>query len=129
MGRQAARGAGDQDLAAGPRQAWLGEELPAEGQDARTPFAPRCVKDLVEEALFARRRDLFSELGVPTYILYTREDHIAPVTPLPATSESKIRDARHPISVTCTPHIRDVSIVTCTKKSVPYHRACLRRPR
>ncbi len=39
--------------------AWLGEELPADGQDARTPFAPRCVKDLVEEALFARRRDLF----------------------------------------------------------------------
>lgn len=44
--------------------AWLGEALPADGQDARTLFAPRCVKDLVEEALFARRRDLFSELSV-----------------------------------------------------------------
>ena len=27
-------------------------------------FALRCVKDLVEEALFARRRDLFSDLSV-----------------------------------------------------------------
>jgi Transposase DDE domain len=44
--------------------AWLGEELPAEQQAGATPFAPRTVKDLVEEALFARRRDLFSELSV-----------------------------------------------------------------
>ncbi len=44
--------------------AWLGEELPTDGQDGRTPFSPRCVKDLVEEALFAPRRDLFSELSV-----------------------------------------------------------------
>src|SRR4051812_35929118 len=29
-----------------------------------TPFAPRTVKDLIEERLFARRRDLFSELSV-----------------------------------------------------------------
>ena len=42
--------------------AWLGE---AQGDDERaTPLAPRCVKDLVEEALFARRRDLFSDLSV-----------------------------------------------------------------
>jgi Transposase DDE domain len=44
--------------------ALLGEELPAEQQAGATPFAPRTVKDLVEEALFARRRDLFSELAV-----------------------------------------------------------------
>ena len=44
--------------------AWLGEELPAEQQADATPFAPRTVKDLIEEALFARRRDLFSELSV-----------------------------------------------------------------
>jgi DDE family transposase len=46
--------------------AWLGEELGAAGggQAHATPFAPRCVKDQVEEALFARRRDLFSELSV-----------------------------------------------------------------
>ena len=44
--------------------AWLGEELPAEQQASATPFAPRTVKDLIEEALFARRRDLFSELSV-----------------------------------------------------------------
>jgi len=36
--------------------AFLGEEL-AE-QRGRTPFAPRCIKDLVEEALFLERRDL-----------------------------------------------------------------------
>ena len=44
--------------------AWLGEELPEPEQDARTPFAPRCTKDLVEEQLFARRRDLFSRLDL-----------------------------------------------------------------
>jgi hypothetical protein len=46
--------------------AWLGEELDAAdgGQAHATPFAPRCVKDRIEEALFARRRDLFTELSV-----------------------------------------------------------------
>jgi hypothetical protein len=44
--------------------AWLGEELPADQQAGATPFAPRTVKDLVEEQLFERRRDLFSELSV-----------------------------------------------------------------
>ncbi len=44
--------------------AWLGEELPPEQQAGATPFAPRTVKDLVEEQLFARRRDLFTELSV-----------------------------------------------------------------
>jgi hypothetical protein len=44
--------------------AWLGEELPAEQQAGATPFAPRTVKDLIEEQLFAARRDLFSELSV-----------------------------------------------------------------
>ncbi len=44
--------------------AWLGEELPADQQQGATPFAPRTVKDLVEEGLFAHRRDLFGELSV-----------------------------------------------------------------
>ena len=44
--------------------AWLGEELPAKDQDGRTPFAPRCLKDLVEERLFAHRRDLFTRLDL-----------------------------------------------------------------
>ncbi len=44
--------------------AWLGEELPAMDQDGRTPFAPRCIKDVVEERLFAARRDLFSGLDL-----------------------------------------------------------------
>ena len=44
--------------------AWLGEELGAAEQAGTTPFAPRTVKDLVEEHLVERRRDLFSELSV-----------------------------------------------------------------
>jgi Transposase DDE domain len=44
--------------------AWLGEELPAAQQAGAMPFAPRTIKDLVEERLFERRRDLFSELSV-----------------------------------------------------------------
>jgi hypothetical protein len=44
--------------------AWLGEELPAKDQDGRTPFAPRCLKDLIEERLFAHRRDLFTRLDL-----------------------------------------------------------------
>jgi transposase len=44
--------------------AWLGEALPKDRQDGATPFAPRTNKDLIEEALFARRRDLFSDLAI-----------------------------------------------------------------
>lgn len=42
--------------------AWLGEELPADQQSGRTPFAPRCNKDLVEESLLGHRRELFTGL-------------------------------------------------------------------
>jgi transposase len=44
--------------------AWLGEVLPKDQQDGATPFAPRTNKDLIEEELFARRRDLFSDLDI-----------------------------------------------------------------
>jgi transposase len=44
--------------------AWLGEALPADQQQGATPFAPRCTKDAIEEALFERRRDLFSHLDL-----------------------------------------------------------------
>src|SRR5215211_2399178 len=44
--------------------AWLGEEWPADEQGGAIPLAPRAIKDLVEERLFERRRDLFSELSV-----------------------------------------------------------------
>src|SRR5664279_5816747 len=44
--------------------AWLGEVLPNAQQDGATPFSPRTNKDLIEEALFARRRDLFSHLDI-----------------------------------------------------------------
>ena len=44
--------------------AWLGEELPKDQQTGATPFAPRTIKDLIEEDLFARKRDLFSDLAL-----------------------------------------------------------------
>ena len=44
--------------------AWLGGELPPEQQRGATPFAPRTIKDLIEEELFAQRRDLFSHLDL-----------------------------------------------------------------
>jgi len=40
---------------------WLGERLIQLGND---PLSQRCVKDEVEERLFARNRDLFSELSL-----------------------------------------------------------------
>jgi len=42
--------------------AWLGE--PLSDQTGASQLAPRCRKDVVEEELFARRRDLFAELSV-----------------------------------------------------------------
>ena len=61
----AIEGVGDLDLHHLYRaMAWLGEELPKDQQDGATPFAPRTNKDLIEEALFARRRDLFSDLDL-----------------------------------------------------------------
>ena len=44
--------------------AWLGEPLANDQQAGATPFAPRTVKDLIEEALFEQTRDLFSELDL-----------------------------------------------------------------
>jgi hypothetical protein len=44
--------------------AWLGEELASDKQFGATPFSPRCIKDLIEESLFARRRDLFGSLDL-----------------------------------------------------------------
>jgi len=44
--------------------AWLGEELPMDQQCAMTRFAPRCTKDIIEEQLFALRRDLFTSLDL-----------------------------------------------------------------
>ena len=43
---------------------WLGEVLPEDQQDGATPFAPRTNKDRIEEALFARRQDLFTDLDI-----------------------------------------------------------------
>jgi transposase len=42
--------------------AWLGEELPPAQQHGSTKLVPRCTKDQIEEDLFTRRRDLFTQL-------------------------------------------------------------------
>lgn len=44
--------------------AWLGEPLLEDQQACATPFAPRAVKDQIEEALFQQTRDLFSGLDL-----------------------------------------------------------------
>jgi Transposase DDE domain len=41
---------------------WLGEPLPPDGQPDEGRLGPRLRKDLIEEALFGRRRDLFTGL-------------------------------------------------------------------
>ena len=41
---------------------WLGEPVPADQQPDETPLGPRLRKDLIEEALFSQRRDLFTGL-------------------------------------------------------------------
>lgn len=58
-------GAGDLELHHMYRaMAWLGEELPESQQQERLTLVPRCTKDLIEERLFARRRDLFTALDI-----------------------------------------------------------------
>ena len=42
--------------------AFLGEEL--DEQKDRTPFAPRCTKDVIEEQMFDYRRNLFTDLDL-----------------------------------------------------------------
>jgi hypothetical protein len=44
--------------------AWLGGELDGTEQAGATAFSPRCTKDQIEEALFARRRTLFTGLSL-----------------------------------------------------------------
>jgi transposase len=44
--------------------AFLGTPLAREEQKDKTPFAPRCLKDLVEEQWFDRRRDLFTDVDL-----------------------------------------------------------------
>lgn len=44
--------------------AWLGSTLAEDEQAGATPFAPRCMKDTIEEELFKMRMDLFSEMDL-----------------------------------------------------------------
>jgi transposase len=58
---------GGQDLALHQlyrTMAWLGEPLPLPEQRPLRRIMPRCVKDRVEEELFARRRDLLTTLDM-----------------------------------------------------------------
>jgi Transposase DDE domain len=43
---------------------WLGRQLPDDQQQGCTKLVPRCTKDVIEEHLFARRRDLFTEVDL-----------------------------------------------------------------
>lgn len=44
--------------------AWLGEPLSDNEQCGALPFGPRTMKDLIEERLFAARRDIFTDLDL-----------------------------------------------------------------
>jgi transposase len=44
--------------------AWLGEELAEQEQEGASAFTPRCTKDVLEEKLFERNKDLFSSLSL-----------------------------------------------------------------
>jgi transposase len=43
---------------------WLGQALPTDQQQGSSKLVPRCTKDAIEEGLFARRRDLFTQVEV-----------------------------------------------------------------
>jgi transposase len=44
--------------------AWLGDVLPDSPLHDATKLVPRCIKDQIEEHLFERRRDLFTDLDI-----------------------------------------------------------------
>jgi hypothetical protein len=93
--------------------AWLGEEIDEKGADA---LAPRCVKDAIEETLFEKRRDLFSDLSVvfmDTTSLTakaTRRSASMAFQGFPARSEvddtRSRRRRRRPAALRCGPAIR-----------------------
>jgi hypothetical protein len=56
--------------------AWLGETVEAASGPSPTP---RCVKDVIEERLFERRRDLFTDLSV-VFMDTVRRLHGSPVS-------------------------------------------------
>jgi transposase len=43
---------------------WLGQPLPEDQQQGSSKLVRRCTKDAIEEQLFARRRDLFTQVEV-----------------------------------------------------------------
>jgi transposase len=44
--------------------AWLGQQLPQDQQPGATKLVPRTTKDQIEEHLFARQRDLFTQVEI-----------------------------------------------------------------
>ena len=85
--------------------AWLGEELPEDRQDAATPFAPRCVKDVMEE-------DLFACLG-PT------SSPISPPSPRPRSSKTASASC-------CAPPRVPPQASRCPPSASPCRRPCVR---
>lgn len=43
---------------------WLGEPLPDDQPAVAEDFSPRCAKDVLEEEIFRRRRDLFTDMSL-----------------------------------------------------------------
>lgn len=64
---------------------WLGDEIEPAAAGAR---APRCVKDLVEERLFDRWRDLFTDLSV-VFMDIRIASSVAPHPGLSSTSQER----------------------------------------
>ena len=52
---------------------WLGEPLPLAEQPADQRLGPRCRKDLIEQRLFSRRRDLFQSLEL---VFFDMHEHL-----------------------------------------------------
>ena len=67
--------------------AWLGEEVEPRAEGA---LAPRCVKDAIEERLFERGRDLFTDLSLVFMDTTTLSFHGAGSESLGARGHSKV---------------------------------------
>src|SRR5512134_4125687 len=81
--------------------AWLGEET---APIAAGELAPRCIKDVIEEQLFERRRDLFSELSTSTAGAARRKITSRPGKPTsPPTAPRVPRPPPTSSGCSCTP--------------------------
>src|ERR1022692_1449568 len=101
--------------------AWLGEDLPKDQQNGATPFAPRTNKDIIEEELFAQRRDLFSSLDMVfakanEFGFDVHSSHIHPSLGLRSQPANCLCSAGQSIGGTA----REVKSVTMAENVVPF---------